>query len=257
MTTTKTTTTQATTEVTSDVINKYFTACKVAIDETKSMTLYKLKEYNTSNNIGLSNLTVYIKTSDDVMKYLKTLKAAKESNLQSVDLWQAYNKPLQEIALQEYKKVFANLDIKTQFDLSCCGQVKLISPSDEDGITIRKNIFMRPAVRVTKDNKKTIKTALDKHLTALQSALLCDSNAKIKKQVTNLLSLWQYEMAWASVDAEGIKLLKNLGCLAGAKGNRRNQTKMTLLNKVIECVYTRRKRINTSNANNTDVSINN
>lgn len=255
MTTTKTTTTKTTTKT--EAINKHFTAYKVAIDENKSMTLYKLKNYKLSHTIGLSSLTVCIETSSEVIQYLKTLKAAKESNLQSVDLWQAYNKPLQEIALQEYKKVFANLDIKKQFDLTCCGQVKLISPSDEDGITIRKNIFMRPNLKVNKDNKKTIKTALDKHLTALQNALLCDSNAKIKKQVTNLLSLWQYEMAWASIDAEGIKLLKNLGCLAGAKGNRRNQTKTTLLNKVIECVYTRRKRINTSNANNTDVSINN
>ena len=67
-----------------------------------------------------------------------------------------------------------------------------------------------------------------------------------------MLDLWEYDLSWQAIDADGIKLLKNLGCLSGTKGNRKNQSKTTLLNKVIECVYTRRKRINTNNANNTD-----
>ena len=252
--TTTNTTTEATTLTSSDFVTKHFTAYKVAIDNTKSITLYKLKlkDYNTSYIIGLSNLTVYIKTSDDVMKYLKNrLKQAKESNSQTaVQNWLSYYKPLQKIALQEYKKIFVNFNTKKQFDLSCCGEVKLISPSDNEGITIRKNIFMRPILKVNDDNKKTVKADLTKNLTALQNALLSDSNAKIKKRISNILTLWQYDLSFMSVDAEGIKLLKNLGCLSGTKGDRKNQTKTTLLNKVIECVYTRRKRINTNNADN-------
>lgn len=259
-----TTTTEATTQATtstSDVINKYFTASTVAIDENKSLTLYKLKDYNVSYILGLSNLTVCIETSNEVIQYLKTrLEATKKSNSQTaVQNWQSYNKPLQQLALEEYKKVFASLDMKKQFDLSCGGQVKLISPTDAEGITLRKNIFMRPALKISGDdkktmqeNKKTIQASLNNELAALQKALLSDSNAKIKKRITNILGLWQYELAWQSVDAEGIKLLKNLGCLSGVKGDRKNQTKTTLLNKVVECVYTRRKRINTNNANNTD-----
>ena len=267
-TTTNTTTTQATittevtpitTEVTtvaSDFISSNFTASTVAIDETKSLTLYKLKNYKVSYIQGVFNLTVYINTSDAVMQYLQTRlqEATKESSSEAaVKNWQSYYKPLQEITLKEYKKIFLNLDIKKQFDLSCCGQVKLISPTDAEGITLKKNIFVRPALpasKVNKDNKKITQTSLNKHLDALQNALLSDSNAKIKKQVKNLLDLWEYELSFMAIDAEGIHLLKNLGCLSGTKGDRKNQTKATLLNKVIECVYTRRKRINTNNTDN-------
>ena len=255
-TTQATTTTEATT-TTSDFINKYFTASTVAIDETKSLSLYKLKDYNVSYILGLSNLIVYIETSNEVIQYLKTrLEAAKNSSSEAaVKNWQSYAKPLQELALAEYKKIFASLDTTKQFEVSCQGQVILISPLDNEGITIKKNIFLRPALpasKVNKDNKKTTRASLNKHLTALQNALLSDSNAKIKKQVQNLLDLWEYDLSFMSIDAEGIKLLKNLGCVSGVKGNRKNQTKTTLLNKVVECVYTRRKRINTNNANNTD-----
>lgn len=250
-TTTKTEVTEATT-TTSDFITKHFIVYKVAIDEVKSLTMYKLKikDYTTSYITNISNLIVYIKTSDEVLEYLKNrLKQAKASNSQTALInWQAYYKPLQELALKEYKKIFTRLNTKKQFDLSCGGQVKLISPSDADGMTLKNNIFMRPVLTVNKDNKKTIKADLDKNLTALQDALLSDSNAKIKKRITNILSLWQYDLSWQAIDAEGIKLLKNLGCLSGAKGDRHNQSKITLLNKIIECVYTRRKRIN----NNTD-----
>lgn len=253
------TTEATTTEATSEFIKKYFNNYKVAIDDSKSLSLYKLKDYTVSYMTDIAKLTVCIETSSEVIQYLKTrLEATKKSNSQSaLQNWQAYYKPLQEIALHEYKKIFTSLDIKKQFEVSCQGQVILISPSDAEGIQLKNNIFMRPALTVNKENKKTMQAALNNELTALQSALLSDSNAKIKKRVTNILALWQYEMAWASIDSDGIKILKNLGCLAGAKGNRKNQTKMTLLNKVIECVYTRRKRINTSNANNTDVPTNN
>lgn len=255
-------TTQAT-EATSDFINKYFTASTIAIDENKScLSLYKLKDYNTSYRMDSSSLTVYMESNSEVVQYLKTrLEAAKASNSQTaLQNWQAYNKPLQQLALEEYKKVFASLDMKKQFDLSCGGQVKLISPTDAEGITLRKNIFTRPILKISGDdkktmqeNKKTMQASLNNELTALQNALLFDSNAKIKKRITNILAIWRYDLSWQSVDAEGIKLLKNLGCLSGVKGNRKNQTKATLLNKIIECVYTRRKRINTNNAdNNTD-----
>lgn len=231
------------TETTSDFINKHFTAYKVAIDDTKSLTLYKLKSYKASYILGISSLTVYIKTSDDVMQYLENrLKQASKASSSEAALqnWQAYYKPLQELALTEYKKIFSTLDTVTQFDLSCRGQVILTSP--KYNFIIRKNIFLRPALTVSKDNKKTMQAALNKHLTALQDALLSDSNAKIKKQITNMLALWQYEFSWQAVNADGIKLLKNLGCLQGAKGNRHNQSKTTLLNKVIECVYTQRMK---------------
>lgn len=237
--------TQATatpTEVTSDFINKHFTAYKVAIDDTKSLTLYKLKSYEITYIQGISSLTVYIKTSDAVMQYLENrLKQALKASSSQAALqnWQSYYKPLQELAFTEYKKVYATLDTITQFDLSCGGQVILISPNYH--FIVRKNIFLRPALQVSKDNKKTMQAALNKHLTALQNALLSDTNAKIKKQITNVLALWQYAFAWQAVNAEGIKLLKNLGCLQGAKGNRHNQSKTTLLNKVIECVYTQRE----------------
>lgn len=239
--TTQTTATEVTT-VTSDFITKHFTAYKVAIDETKSLTLYKLKSYEVSYIQGLSSLTVYIKTSDDVMQYLENRlkQAVKASSSQSaLQNWQSYYKPLQELALAEYKKIYATLDTVAQFDLSCRGQVILISSNYN--FLVRKNIFLRPALTVSKDNKKTMQASLNKHLTALQDALLSDSNAKIKKQITNVLALWQYELAWQAVNADGIKLLKNLGCLQGAKGNRHNQSKTTLLNKVIECVYTQRE----------------
>lgn len=230
------------TEVTSDFITSNFTASTVAIDESKSLTLYKLKSYEVTYIQGISSLTVYIKTSDDVMQYLENRlkQALKASSSQSaLQNWQAYYKPLQELALQEYKKVFTTLDTVTQFDLSCRGQVILTSP--QYNFMVRKNIFLRPALTVSKDNKKTMQAALSKHLTALQNALLSDSNAKIKKQITNVLALWQYEFSWQAVNSDGIKLLKNLGCLQGAKGNRHNQSKTTLLNKVIECVYTQRE----------------
>ena len=250
MKTTQTTQTQATvtttatevTTVTSDFINKHFTAYKVAIDDTKSLTLYKLKNYSVSYIQGLSSLTVYIKTSDDVMQYLENRlkQAIKASSSQSaLQNWQAYYKPLQELALAEYKKIFTTLDTVAQFDLCCNGQVILTSP--KYNFMVRKNVFLRPALQVSKDNKKTMQAALNKHLTALQDALLSDSNAKIKKQITNVLALWQYEFSWQAVNSDGIKLLKNLGCLQGAKGNRHNQSKTTLLNKVIECVYTQRE----------------
>lgn len=234
--------TTATTEVTSDFLTKNFTAYKVAIDDTKSLTLYKLKSYKVSYIQGISGLTVYIKTSDDVMQYLENrLKQALKASSSGAALqnWQSYYKPLQELALAEYKKIFSTLDTVTQFDLCCKGQVILTSP--KYNFLVRKNIFLRPALQISKDNKKTIQAALNKHLENLQNALLSDSNAKIKKQITNVLALWQYEFAWQAVNADGIKLLKNLGCLQGAKGNRHNQSKTTLLNKVIECVYTQRK----------------
>lgn len=226
----------------SDFLTSNFTAYKVAIDETKSLTLYKLKRYKVSYILGISGLTVYIKTSDDVMQYLETrLKQALKASSSQAALqnWQSYYKPLQELALAEYKKIFSTLDTVTQFDLCCKGQVILTSP--KYNFLVRKNIFLRPALQISKDNKKTIQAALNKHLENLQNALLSDSNAKIKKQITNVLALWQYEFAWQAVNADGIKLLKNLGCLQGAKGNRHNQSKTTLLNKVIECVYTQRK----------------
>lgn len=249
MTTTKVTetkqaiqTTATPTETASDFLNKHFTAYKVAIDDTKSLTLYKLKSYEVSYIQGISSLTVYIKTSDDVMEYLENRlkQTAKDSSSETaLQNWQSYYKPLQELALIEYKKVYATLDTVTQFDLSCGGQVILTSP--KYNFLVKKNIFLRPALHVNKDNKKTMQAALNKHLTVLQNALLSDTNAKIKKQITNVLALWQYEFSWQAVNADGIKLLKNLGCLQGAKGNRHNQSKTTLLNKVIECVYTQRK----------------
>ena len=257
-TTEATTVTEATTtEVTSDFITKHFTASTVAIDDTKSLSLYKLKDYNTSYRIDIANLTVYIETSNEVIEYLKTrLEATKTSKSQiAVQNWQSYYKPLQQLAMEEYKKIFASLSIKKQFELSCQGQAILISSTDTDNecITIKRNIFMRPIIKVNnKDDKKIKNAALNNELAALQDALLSDSNAKIKKRITNILSLWQYEMSWQSIDADGIKYLKNLGCLSGVKGNRHNQTKTTLLNKIVECVYIRRKRINTNNANNTD-----
>lgn len=238
-------TTATATEVTSvvnDFINKHFTAYKVAIDESKSLTLYKLKSYKVTYIQGISSLTVYIKTSDDVMEYLENRlkQAVKASSSQSaLQNWQSYYKPLQELALMEYKKVYATLDTVAQFDLCCNGQVILTSP--QYNFLVRKNVFLRPALTVSKDNKKTMQASLNKHLTALQDALLSDSNAKIKKQITNVLALWQYEFSWQAVNADGIKLLKNLGCLQGAKGNRHNQSKTTLLNKVIECIYTQRE----------------
>lgn len=238
---TATTATEVTT-VTNDFVTNNFTAYKVAIDETKSLTLYKLKNYSVTYIQGISSLTVYIKTSNDVMEYLENRlkQTLKNSNSEAaLQNWQAYYKPLQELALQEYKKIFSTLDTVAQFDLSCRGQVILTSP--QYNFMVRKNIFLRPALTVSKDNKKTMQASLNKHLTALQDALLSDSNAKIKKQITNVLALWQYEFAWQAVNAEGIKLLKNLGCLQGAKGNRHNQSKTTLLNKVIECVYTQRE----------------
>lgn len=234
--------TATTTETASDFLTTNFTAYKVAIDDTKSLTLYKLKNYSVTYIQGISSLTVYIKTSDDVMKYLENRlkQALKNSNSEAaLQNWQSYYKPLQELALAEYKKIYTTLDTVAQFDLSCNGKVILTSLNYN--FMVKKNIFLRPALTISKDNKKTMQASLNKHLTALQDALLSDSNAKIKKQITNVLALWQYDFAWQAVNADGIKLLKNLGCLQGAKGNRHNQSKTTLLNKVIECVYTQRE----------------
>ena len=80
-TATETNTTEATetetnttaTEVISDS-KKHFTAYKVAINENKSLTLYRLKNYNVSYTLGLSTLTMYIETSSEVVKFIKYLK---------------------------------------------------------------------------------------------------------------------------------------------------------------------------------------
>lgn len=230
-----------TSEPSSDFLTANFTASKIAIDETKSLTLYKLKNYEVTYNIGLSALTVFIKTSDAVMEYLATrLKAAKASNTQTtVQNWQSYYKPLQEIALQEYKKIFYALDKVSQFDLCCQGQVILTSPNYN--FLIRKNVFIRPALQLFEEtDKKQFNKFLNERLQALQNSLLKDSNNTIKKNTTKVLELYGYNFAWQAVDSDSIKLLKNLGCLRGAKGNRKSQSMTTLLNKVIECVYTQR-----------------
>ena len=238
-----TVTSVAPTETTNDFLTNNFTACKVAIDETKSLTLYKLKNYDVTYNIGLSSLTVFIKTSDTVMEYLDArFKAAKASNTQAaLQNWQSYYKPLQEIAIKDYKKIFSSLDTVTQFDLSCGGQVILTSPNYN--FLVKKNVFVRPALQMFEEtDKKQFNKFVNERLQALQKSLLEDSNNKIKKAATKVLKLYGYDFSWQSVDADSIKLLKNLGCLQGAKGNRKSQSMTTLLNKVIECVYTQRMK---------------